>query len=312
MKIRNIEKILHNHFEWDRYDLIFLASGFKSRSTYILDAIPSGNEERVVVLGFPDDLEKLSRPLNDDRYRARGLNPILEQSELAYEDRIKGRLFGAALFAGEGRIARILVDYSVMTRAWYGYILTWLRYAPLSSGVDVDFIYSHGLYQSEFDPLHIRTISAIPGFEGSCAGPRQTVAFFGLGFDRYATLAVHEQVEPDDVVCYIAEDYPNDPHARRVMEENSEILSISGRPPVKIPLGNLQEIFRLLHEQFNSVDSSDEIIAIPMGPKPHVLATLLVAQCLPRITCLHAKGSRLEPVQVEASGKVSSWRVSYR
>lgn len=311
MKLSRLTKLNFSELKWGEYDLIFLASGFEGRSTFILECIPNSVKDRCVVLGFVHDRDKLSRRKNDTIFVESSLTPFVDPSPLAYEDKIKNSLLIAALSA-RGRMLKVFIDYSVMTRSWYGYILTWLRYSADGAPADIDFVYSYGKYEGEFEPLHIEDIAAIPGFEGGCAGARRTVAFFGLGYDRYATLAVHELIEPDSVICYIARESMDDPRSKRVLDQNDELIGLSGTAPVYLPLGNLEEAFRILYEQFSQVPEGDEVIAVPMGPKTHVLATLMVAQFVPRVTCLHARGTRQKPVEVVATGEVSAWRGEYR
>lgn len=104
---------------------------------------------------------------------------------MAYEDQIRQALFMGSQNVG-GRPLRIFVDYSVMTRAWYGYILTWLKYSGDVAAADVDFVYAYGEYLGEFAPLRIEDMPAIQGFEGGCAGSGQTVAFWA--WDMTGTL----------------------------------------------------------------------------------------------------------------------------
>jgi len=307
MKLRMLKEI--NGVDWDSYDVIFLASGFEERSIFVLQQMPASVVDRCVVLGFADDREKLNRQQNDLEFFRRGLTPFLADSISAYEERIRQGLTGVMRVGGAP--LKVFVDYSVMTRAWYGYLLTWLRYSEDISAAVVDWAYAHGNYLGEFEPLRIEEVTAIQGFEGGCASARRTVAFFGLGYDRYATLAVHELIEPDSVVCYVARESEDDPRCAHVLKQNKEILEMSGVAPVFVPLGNLREAFRILHEQFTQVPEEDEVLAVPMGPKSHVLATLMVGQFVPKVTCMHARGSRSKPVPVSATGELSCWRTEY-
>lgn len=113
----------------------------------------------------------------------------------------------------------------------------------------------------------------------------------GLGYDRYATLAVHELIEPDSVVCYAARDAEGDLKSLQVLRQNTQILEMCGCEPIYLPLGDLGESIKILTAKFSEVPLGDEIIAVPMGPKTHVLATLMVAQAVPRVTCLHPRVS---------------------
>lgn len=312
MKLKSLDRLTYQGLAWDEYDLVLLASGFERRSVHILQSVPDSVLPRVVVLGFNEDIDKLSRAENDRAFLIRNLTPVVHSTEIAYEELLKKALFAACSVPHRTRPTRILVDYSAMTRAWYGYILTWLRYSEGVSQVDVDFAYAHGSYAGDFEPLHIQSILAIPGFEGVCAGARNTAAVYGLGFDKCAMLALHEQIEPDSLVCFVAQESLNDARTERALAENADIIRMSNVDPLRVPLSNLQEIYRILFESMSTIDTDSEIVAVPMGPKPHVLGTLLVAQAIPRVTCLHAKGYRHQPVQVSATGEVSVWRLSYR
>lgn len=309
MKLVELYPFDFHSVDWTEYDVLFFASGFEARGVHILSKVPPGALRRTVVLGFPSDREQHSREANDRFIEQIGLKVFVEESEEKYEELMKDVLTGA-LHKTDGPL-RVFVDYSVMTRAWYGYFLTWLKYSGDARRAVVDWAYAHGDYQSDFDPLQIEEVTTIEGFEGGCAGARRTVAFYGLGYDKYATLAVHEIIEPDSVICYVAREDPNDPTSEHVLSQNKEILEMAGTPPVFVPLGNLGAAVRILHEHFSQVPQEDEILAVPMGPKPHVLATLMVAQMLEKVTCMHARGRRAKPVQVLATGKVSCWRSEY-
>jgi hypothetical protein len=163
MKLSGLHRKEVGDLDWDSYDLVLLASGFEERSTYLLDSIPKRALKRAHVLGFSGEREKLSRSENDRRYTENGIPIFIAQSVDAYETFLKQKLYEAAAYAGLSRPTRILVDYSVMTRAWYGYILTWLRYAAGPNAVDADFVYGHGEYVGEFEPLHIQEVSGDSG-----------------------------------------------------------------------------------------------------------------------------------------------------
>lgn len=309
MNLKDLQKLEYSSLDWTGYDLIVLASGFEARSTNLLLQIPESVLDRVLVLGFAGDRNTLSRPQNDRIFGERGLSPEVCDSQLAYEALLRERLLHAS--HRRAKPTRILIDYSVMTRSWYGMILTWLRYGARDDTVEADFVYSHGQYLSQFEPLHIESVAAIPGFEGYCAGSRSTAAVFGLGYDKYAVLALYELIEPDSVVCFLAQESRDDDRTKRAIQENSEIIRLSRRDPLRVPLSNVSEIYRLLYEAMTSIPTDCEIVAVPMGPKPHVLATLLIAQAIPRVTCLHASGYRHHPVEVHATGEVSAWRLVY-
>lgn len=308
-KLKDIERLAQLDGDVP-YDLHVFSSGFEDRSAHLVKFIEPSTIESIV-LGFSGDRHTLSREQNDAQFRKLGMDPVTLENDALLLGPLQSKLQEAAQRAGTGRPLRIFVDYSTMTRTWYGHILTWAKYSKHHPNVVIDLFYSFGNYHKEFQPLHVRELSSVAGFEGHCAGARRTTALLGLGFDKYATLAVCDQIEPDSIICFVAQESSDDPHARRVLSENQEVIEASGRPGVPLPLGNVGEAFRMMYEQAAFCAADEELVAVPMGPKPHVLASLLLAQVLPRVTCLHARGHRADPVPVSATGQVSGCRLTY-
>lgn len=296
--------------EQHEYDLYVFSSGFEERSTAIFERI-NPPPERCLVLGFSDNLNTLSRPKNDAIFRAAGLDVIMCADVSAYEELLRSRLVSVSQEVGTARTLKVFVDYSTMTRSWYGYLLTWAKYAGLHPKISMDLYYSFGIYERDFEPLHIRELCSVPGFEGHSSGARRSIALLGLGYDRYATLAVVDQIEPDSIVCFIAKESPNDEKAEHVADANREIIEMAGTEPVALPLGRVGDAFRVMHEYASLYGEDNELVAVPMGPKPHVLASLILSQVMPKVSCLHARGVRATPVPVSASGTFVGCRLNY-
>jgi len=311
MIVRTLAEIDVSAINWDSYDVIILASGFEARSIHIFKSIPAEQYHRCVVLGFKDAPALLNRESNDAVFAAAGITPFVNDDPREYENFLKSLFYDLVRDIGE-RPFRVFIDYSVMTRIWYAYILTWFKYSGAVLAADVDFAYSHGSYQGKFENLQLMETSIVPGFEGVSAGCRRTVAIYGLGYDRFATLTVHDIVQPDKFVCFVAHDPADEATAQRVLTENSEIIEASGRSAILLPLDNLKMVVDELAKEIGAAAETDEIIAVPMGPKTHVLGTLLAGHFSPRLTCWHPLGRRITPVQVDAQGRISCWRVEYR
>lgn len=311
MNIALIESIAFSDIDWHSYDLIIFSSGFEERSSHIVKYVPPVVRRNTHVFGFPNQLSTLSRKSNDDIFgHITGDNVFTTSSEGEYEQELCKRMIESA--RGKSKL-KILVDYSTMTRSWYGYILTWSKHQNVCTSIEIDFAYSHGIYQNEFSPLQISEIACVSGFEGGGAGSRVTTALFGLGFDSAATLTVNELIEPDKVVCFLARGGLSDPHADKVLKENTEMMENSRASILELPTHDIRRATSLLLEKISTMDGeSQEILLVPMGPKTHVLACLLACHVSPKITCLHAKGTRVQPVQVSAAGPISVSRVIYR
>lgn len=310
MKFESVEQIDEIEKSKDYYSLALFASGFESRSIDIPTRAGNAIASKNIVLGFSHGKTILSRPANDKYFKETFGTEVTTPPSNDNEHFLFKILDNIASVNKESPL-RLLVDYSVMTRAWYGAILTWARFSTHRYPIEIDFVYSHGKYLSEFDPLSISEIVSLPGFEGVSGGYRKTAAIFGLGYDKYATLAVYDRLEPDSVYCCVATQSESDQSVTKALRDNSEILEAS-KETFSLPLGNISTAFRLLCEQINRIErQKNHIVIVPMGPKPHILVSLLVALRMPWITCLHAMGVRATPVQVEALGPISISRVIF-
>lgn len=308
MKFSTVEQRDTLESEAGYYDLCIVASGFEARSTHVASVIKRDISRKLVVLGFDDQPSKLDRRQNDLYFASWSDSPILIVDEVA--DEFIFRLLRSEWESRIGREFRILVDYSVMSRSWYAAIITWVRHLSSDAPVILDFVYSCGQYADNYPALSISEIESVPGFEGISGGFRRTSAVFGLGYDKYATLAVYDRIEPDNVYCCVAKQSPVDSGAERALRENSVIVE-TAKKIIELPLVDVSETVRQLCDHVLGIERDTHIVIVPMGPKTHVLATLLMAIRLPWVTCLHAKGTRIEPVQVRASGVLSITRVSF-
>jgi hypothetical protein len=309
MRFHSVEMLDRLVTEPSYYDCAIFASGFEARATYVARNLVAGVAKRRVALGFPTDTTVLSREVNDLFFADHFGEPVHIQTDVEDETFMLEQLATLETLEQKG-VIRLLVDYSAMTRTWYGTLLTWARFLENVLRIEIDFVYAYGRYLNEFQPLAISEISSLAGFEGVSGGFRRTAAIFGLGYDKYATLAVYDRLEPDLTYCYVAVRGDDDPNAAKVLLENSEIIEGAKRT-FPLPLGDVTSAFRILCENVALLDADHQVVMVPMGPKPHVLATLLASIRLPSITCLHARGKRSVPVQVEPTGATSIARVVF-
>lgn len=299
----------HNQLNADRnsYALGLFATNHEHRAVYIRQQCRGDEFERMVVFVPPSD--SLSSRANLEYLSGVAGCEIFHVDGLTDDERIFSLLEEVSA-SNLGTVLRIFIDYSSMSRLWYGAILNWARFSEREKDIEIDFAYASGKYLDKFGPLPISELESLPYFEGVSGGFRKTTALFGLGYDKYATLAVYDRIEPDVLYCCVACLTPNDASSFKARAENHEIVEAASSI-LELPLMNVASTFRLLCDLISSIERDSQIVVVPMGPKSHVLATLLVALRMPWITCLHAKGTRPEPPQVDAVGPISVARVYF-
>lgn len=292
----------------EEFDLAIFASGFEPRSVHVASKL-TATVGATIVLGFKELPEDESRVANDLYFTERSQAPV---TNAAGDDGPIYSLLTRALGGVDRRGIRILVDYSSMSRVWYAAILNWARYARHLDSVTVTLLYSVGEHREPVTPLRITEIVSIPGCEGSSTPLVQSVAIFGLGFDGVGPLCVLDQLEPDVVYAYLAspsmfKDYPI-----ITRKHNRELIDHHARSTFGLPLDSVEQTFRQLTEIISPHRISSDITIVPMGPKPHVLAAILLAMRFEEVGCLRVVGQRSHQERVTAQGPVLATEVEFR
>lgn len=298
-KIADVSSDIHQR----HYDIAFFASGYEQRSTYIPKLLNIDRVKKAVIFGYKEGRTEFHREDND-RYFVSDWKqePIIadDNDDTVIYDQLR------ALEVKENSELRVLVDYSTMSRLWSASILNWARFLTYGASLKIDFLYAFGSYKGDFRPLIIEDILAIPGYEGSPISDAPSLAIFGLGFDGVAALAALDQLEPNIVYAYLAspgaaEDYPD-----KAKNCNKTLINHYVKEKLlELPISSVEMTFRSLTELISPHRGKTNIILIPMGPKPHVLAAMLL--CLrfeKEMTCLRVRGKREPRVDVEAVGRI--------
>lgn len=183
----------------------------------------------------------------------------------------------------------ILVDYSSMSRIWYTAIINWARLFSEKKNITIDLIYNLGDYKTDDTPMVIQGISAVPGCEGNSTRQAESVGVFGLGFHGYTALCVLDQLEPDIIYALLAYPAGNYAYEKKSFNDNYDLLS-KAHKQIKLPLCSVENTYRYLSEIVAAeLSRRREVTLIPMGPKTHILSSILVALSFPEVTCLRVR-----------------------
>jgi hypothetical protein len=266
------------------YDIGLFASGYESRCIYVPGLINRESIACPLIFGFKEEAKAEGRQKNDKFYSERwertpillsgnDEKPIYENLHRWTED-------------NDGPI-RILVDYSSMSRLWYTALLNWARFAASGRPVVIDFLYTAGQYENAESDFVIRDMVSLPGCEGRAYRLRESVAVFGLGFHGLAAQCVLDHLEPDRVYTFLAAPGATREYEKRTRESNKALIeNYRTKAVLELPLISVESAYRGLAETIAPYRRDGEITLIPMGPKPHVLAAILVAMRFPEVACL--------------------------
>lgn len=290
------------------YDIGFFASGYEERCTHIPKLLEQSKIARPVVLAF-QELDRDEQRQENDQY--------FKDQWVGFSTKLSGNQDGPiyeilqTAKIDPSKPLRILVDYSSMSRVWYAGILNWARFTSSYKNIILDLVYSVGSHQDTLPPMVISDFVSIPGCEGGAAPVFRSVAVFGLGFEGLAALCVLDRLEPDEVYAYFASPAAFADYPARARAENQELI-YHADATLELPLSSVAQTYSLLAELVAPHRSHAEVVMIPMGPKPHVLAAILLSMRFEEIGCLRVSGKRFTRERVQATGEIVSTTVHIR
>jgi hypothetical protein len=290
------------------YHIALFSSSPEPRCTWIPSVLKEVDIDRVIVLGFPNQQQDPVKQQSDAYFLKHW---VKELQVVAYNDDAPLYKYLRETGGGKSSSVRILVDYSCMSRIWYAAALNWARHTPVPSNIVVDFLYAVGEHKNNISPVVIRDILSIPGCEGNPTPFSKSIGVFGLGFDNFATLCVLDRLEPDVVYTYLANPAAFDDYPERARKLNEVIREKYSRVNLELPLCSVERTYVSLTELISPHRSEADIVLVPMGPKPHVLAAILLSMRFPGITCLDVSGSRPTPERVGTTKRMVGTRVVF-
>jgi hypothetical protein len=296
-----------------RYDVALFASGYESRCTALAQRLSRDNARVFDVLGFqengllPDGTARSNKCFRD----LFAVEPAQFQNSL--EARLQQHLKNINRKSGVGPIS-ILVDYSSMSRSTYASVINFARLGSYANRIEIDFCYSIGKYgdsfEEELSQLSVDSITTLPGFEGLSATRGESIAVLGLGFTPLAAFGALEKLQPTHTLAFFADPGALEGYAEICMRANKSLLQ-SADFQMGLPLKSVETVYKRLAESLAPYLKLRQITMIPMGPKPHVLAALLLSSKFRPMACLYAKTSRNKVSDIPPTGEVVVTRVRY-
>lgn len=290
----------------ENYNISLFASGYESRCVHVPMMLEKTQIDNPLIFGFKEQSISGDRVKNDQYYLDKwNKKPILLSSD---DDKLIYDYLHEFGHSPHESI-HMIVDYSSMSRLWYAAVLNWTRFAESGKKIIIDFVYSMGRYDEEKQPMVIKSMVSMPGCEGRAYRLRESIAVFGLGFHGLAALCVLDHLEADTVYAFYASPGSSSEYVEKTLKINNALISNYNTKNVfKMPLSSLETCYRYLAEIIAPHRPDGEITLVPMGPKPHVLASILIAMRFPEVACLRVSGTP-EPINVKATGEIVATRI---
>lgn len=293
-------------------DILIVAIGYEDRSAHILNMVHD-KSDFIVTVKFSDFQTKHERCpttiLCDGKSTYENINA-------SYGDwsPIKNRISSiiGQVRKNKDRPINIHIDYSSMPRHWYCNLFIELCLSNENQN-NTYFWYTHGVYEKELKNFPSAGINEIKLFSGkpSLSSTRPRTHVIGCGFDNVRTKGILTVLDPSSyVACY---SYPQNDYEnkRHVMAKNDEIIDLA-EYSFWLPLDNFKILLLKILEVTNDLLNRGDVILVPDGPKPMILACSIIPALVPNlvgVTCLHASrhSSLFSPVNVIATDTISGF-----
>jgi hypothetical protein len=297
--------------------LFVTVSGYEERSSYwarkILEPRAVDRNHPWCVLGFVDAKTELTRQDNDKFYKGHGLfvpefpntdsdgvlDLVLKEVEVVMRQNPKHGI-------------EVHVDYSSMPRLWYCSLFVLLE-RSLRSIDRLFFWYSAGIYEATDYPT--AGVSDITVFSGHPSlSPKTRTHIFGLGFDRIRASAIFRVLDPQNLICFYGDPVVRHEYVQKVNRDNRDLLS-SAKLVFTAPIADFGTAFGRINSITREAAASGDVILVPDGPKPLILASSLVPCFLGSrgIVSLHVRRRKSESrtlVNVRPTGQLFGFSVA--
>ena len=289
-------------------DLFVCTVSYEKRSFFLLDQVIQIIDKDALLFFATDNYAKF----DVSREKIRALKELGYDAELVdYQEYavVIARIQSAILSKQENKqSAKIIVDYSSMPRSWYSRLPNALEEILRPDDV-VYFWYCEGNYKTGYSGYPTAgTDKAFEYFSGKASLlPKKRTHIFALSYDISRTQGIIEKCEPEYVIVCEAHDPTRSDIHKNIIDANQNIMDQAAMV-VSLDISDFCFMVTKLREIANELIESSDVIFVPDGPKPLILAMSQIPSLLkqPGITCIHAKRdlSKFVPVDVTASGKI--------
>jgi hypothetical protein len=293
------------------FDLFVAASGYESRARWLAEQVQEVSG-RQWAFGFVENRDAGARAANDAYYAGSKFVCHLLESGAGGPGLMVDEFIGGL---PTDQPVRILVDFSSMTRSWYGSIVSALANCRRTGRISCVFWYSTAAFHpppSTYPPNEI--VGPVTGFSGLGLPARPTALVLGLGHDPERALGVKEFLDAPLTIVFKASP-PVDPLFQQTVEAaNHDLLACVPRElvldyPVLEPVATIS----LLDSVCAGLVRDSSVVLVSLGPKLFGLCCFLVAAHRPEVSVWRiGAGAKEEPVDRRPGGAGAGLEVTWR
>ena len=297
----------------NKNDLYIFTIGYEHRSYYQYNEIIKNFSTIKSIVFVYDDYPKYKHTqCQIDRLEKYGI----KKETVSYSDSIRVQekiLNTIKKMITQNESITVHIDYSSMPRSWYCKLPILLGNI-LRKNDRIYFWYSEGKYPNSYEKYPSAGIDSFSFYSGklSMQIENNRIHVLALGLDAIRTEAIVSITDPDFLIaCYAYN--PNRTNLQKSIKNiNQNILS---RAAISIALHLDDFVFMVskIREIANELLPTGDVILIPDGPKPLIMAISLIPDLLKKngLTCLQVSRNNkyYKPVDVKPTGMVYGFSI---
>ncbi len=289
-------------------DAFIGSSGYEPRSIYIPSLI-SNNATQKFCLAFDKHLNKGQRKNNDYFFHKNGFRILRTSGDSISEI---NKVLSDVLDLEKDEI-NIAIDYSSMTRVWYGYVLEKLAHLQLTKTVNIFFCYSKGKYikPPNLEVYH-NDVSPIDGYYTISTPIKPIALIISLGYIKQQAFSLSEFFDAERYL-FLNKTREDDPYFIEVKGANEEIIKATPEENIfTYSLNNMLFSETVLEHLCRDLLTNHKVIIAPCGPKPFTLISFLLSLKLNGVDVWRISfGKNDLTLPYEASGEIVTYKVTF-
>lgn len=202
------------------------------------------------------------------------------------------------------------VDYTSMPRSWFCRLVFELQ--KIENCI-INFWYTEGKYPDDYEQYPGAGIDEFILFSGKpTLRIKKRFHLFGLSYDNLRTQAMISILDPESYIACYASNSNDDSIKNNLMLINQQIIS-QARLSVSLHVEDFESMVHKLCEIVTDFVSVGDVILVPDGPKPLIMAMSLIPDIIgiPGICCLHVTRNKkfFKPIDVTALGSIIGFSI---
>lgn len=266
------------------YDLSIFCCGSEPRCTHIASRFSDYIQNKILI--YIQEAIDDAAINNKNQFTALGITDLFSLSVNDYDSIYS--ILQSRLASIDKTTINIFIDYSSMPREWYAAILTYMKEYS-DKDFKIYFAYSEGYYVDDWNSKECTHVSNMVncGNVSDLGAFQEKISIIGLGLDKDAPFTISEYYELNSSYLFLANPGSNEQIADQVLKENSDYITQFGKKPlIFLPINKVAETFQCLSEFVSVLHDTTTVLLIPLGPKTHILASILVSIKYDNVPCI--------------------------